>query len=149
MELSFSLMPHIHHFILIPSRWSATSYSFVMNHVLLPCSILLRTQLLYNLPLTVNDTSLLVSNDTKCLNLFHRIQILVSTAASAFPSTLNMSKKNLSTNSRFALTSHQYLHLDVPHWLLDSRNLYKQMTSSLCTCYPLYHYISCATTSDN
>ena len=31
--------------------------------VSLPCNILLRTQLLYNLPLTVNDISLLVSND--------------------------------------------------------------------------------------
>jgi len=61
-----------------------------MHHVSLPCNTLLRTQLLYNLPPTINDISLLVSIGTNCLNLFHPIQILVSTAASASPSTLNM-----------------------------------------------------------
>jgi len=35
-------------------------------------SILLHTQLLYNLPLTINDISLLVSNGTNYLNLFHQ-----------------------------------------------------------------------------
>ena len=30
---------------------------------------------------------------------------------------------------------HQYLHLCVLYWLLDSHNLYEQMTSSLCACY--------------
>jgi len=63
------------------------------GQVSLPCNILFRTQLLYNLPLTVNDMSLLVSNGTNCLNFFHLIRILVSTAASASPSTLNMSPK--------------------------------------------------------
>ena len=62
------LMPHIHLIILIYAHWSATSLSFVMCQVSLPCSILLRTQLLYNLPLNFNDISLLVSNGTKCLN---------------------------------------------------------------------------------
>ena len=63
------------------------------------------TQLLYSLPLLINDISLLVSNGTSWLNLFHPICILASTAASAFPSTLNMSPKyhKLFTNSRFAL----------------------------------------------
>ena len=42
-----------------------------------------------------------------------------------------------------------YLHLCIQYRLLDSRNLYKQMTSSLCTCHLLYHYISCVPTSDN
>ena len=37
--------------------------------------MLLRTQLLYNLPLIINDTSLLVSSGTSCLNLFQPIQI--------------------------------------------------------------------------
>jgi len=66
---------------------------FSHGPVSLPCNILLHTQLLYNLPLTVNDISLLVSNGTNCLNLFHPIRILVSTAASASMSTLNMSSK--------------------------------------------------------
>jgi len=35
---------------------------------------------------------------------------------------------------------YQYIHLCILYRLLDSRNLYKQMSSSLCTCYPLYHY---------
>jgi len=32
---------------------------------------------------------------------------------------------------------HPYLQLCVLYQLLDSHNLYKQMSSSLCTCYPL------------
>ena len=44
---------------------------------------------------------------------------------------------------------HQYLHLCILYQLLDSCNVYKQMSSSLCTCYPLYHYISCVPTSGN
>jgi len=32
------------------------------------------------------------------------------------------------------------LHLCILYLLLDSCNLYKQMSSSLCTWYPLYHY---------
>jgi len=51
--------------------------------------ILLCTQLQYGLPLLINDISLMVSNGTNCLNLFHPIQILASTTASASPSTLN------------------------------------------------------------
>jgi len=91
--LSCSLMPHIHLTILISARWSATSFSFLMGQVSLSCNILLRTQLLFNLLLTINDISLLVSNCTNCLNLFHPIWILVSTAASASQSTLNVSPK--------------------------------------------------------
>jgi len=53
--------------ILISAHWCATSFSFLMGQVLLPCNILLRTQLLYSLPLTVNDISLLVSNGTNML----------------------------------------------------------------------------------
>jgi len=85
LELSCSLMPHIHLTILISARWSAITFSFLTGQASLPCNILLCTQLLYNLPLTINDISLLVSNGTKCLNLFHPIRILVSTAASASP----------------------------------------------------------------
>jgi len=46
-------MPHIHLTILISARWSATSMSFLMGQISLPCNILLCTQLLYNLPLTI------------------------------------------------------------------------------------------------
>jgi len=54
--LRCSLMPRIHLTILISA--------FLTGQVSLPCNILLHTQLLYNLPLTVNDISLLVSNGT-------------------------------------------------------------------------------------
>jgi len=66
---------------------------FPEGRVSLPCSILLCTQLLYSLPLPINDISLLVSNGTNCLNLFHPIRILASTAASASPSTLSISPR--------------------------------------------------------
>jgi len=82
--LSCSFTPHIHLTILISAHWSATSFSFLTGQVSLPCNILLRTQLLYNLPLTINDISLLVSSGTNCLNLFRPIRILVSTAASTY-----------------------------------------------------------------
>jgi len=88
---TFTLTLHIHLTILISAHWSATSFSFLTSQVSLPCSILLCIQLLYSLPLLINDISLLVSNGTNCLNLFHPIQILASTAASASPSTLNIS----------------------------------------------------------
>ena len=87
-SLSFSLTSHIHLTILISARWSATTFSFLTGQVSLPCNMLLCTQLLYNLPLIIKDTSLLVSSGTSCLNLFQPIQILASTAASASPSTL-------------------------------------------------------------
>jgi len=87
--LSCSLMPHIHLTILISALWSATSFSILTGQVSLPCNILLRTQLLYNLHLTINDISLLVSNGTNCLNLFHSIWILVSTATSVIFKKLN------------------------------------------------------------
>jgi len=90
---SFTLTSHIHLTILISIRWSATSFSFLTGQVSLPCSILLRTHLLYSLPLLISDISLLVSNGTKCQNLFHPVRIVASTAASASPSTLNMSTK--------------------------------------------------------
>jgi len=85
--LSFTLTLHIHLTILISACWSATSFSFLTGQISLLCSILLRTQLLYNLPLLINDISLLVSNGTTCLNLFHPIRILASIAASSSPST--------------------------------------------------------------
>jgi len=79
-------------YLLIFACWSATSFSFLMGQVSLSCNILLRTQLLYNLPLTTNDISLMVSSGTNCLNLFHPVRILVSTAASA---SLSLSLTNL------------------------------------------------------
>jgi len=42
---------------------------------------------------------------------------------------------------------HHCLYLCILYWLLVSCNLYKEMTSSLCTCYLLYHYISYVPTS--
>jgi len=69
-----SLMLHMHLTILISARWSATSFSFFMDHVSLPFNVLLLTQLLYNLPLTINDISLLVSSSTICLNIFHQFE---------------------------------------------------------------------------
>ena len=82
--LSCSFTPHIHLTILISARRCATSFSFLMGQVSLPCNIILRTQLLYDLPLTFNDVSLLVSNGTNCLNLFHPIHILFSTGNQLF-----------------------------------------------------------------
>jgi len=84
--LSYSLMPHIHLTILISARWSATSFSFLTGQISLLCNILVCKQLLYNLPPTISGTN--------CLHLFHPIRILVSTAASASLSTLNMSPKS-------------------------------------------------------
>jgi len=60
--LSCSFMPHIHLTNLISACWCATSFSFLTSQFSLPCNILLRTQLLYNFPLTITDISLLVSN---------------------------------------------------------------------------------------
>ena len=99
--------------ILISARWSATTFSFLTGQVSFPCSMLLRTQLLYNLPLIIKDTCLLVSSGTSCLNLFQPIRILASTAASAYPSTLSMSptiqiyaEKNI-----FDLISHEIIDI--------------------------------------
>jgi len=141
--LPCSVMLHIHPTIFISALWSATSFSFLMGQVSLPCNILLHTQLLYNIPHTINDKSLLVSNGTICLNLFHPIRILVSTAVSAIQHLSLHSACHLN-NKPYPLTPdlhwHQHLHLCIRNRLLDSRNLYKQMSLSLCTCYPLYHY---------
>jgi len=52
--LSFTLMLHIHLTILISARSSATSFAFLTGQVSLQCRILLRTQLLYSLPLLIS-----------------------------------------------------------------------------------------------
>jgi len=83
-NLCFTIMSHIHLTIFVSACWSVTSFSFLTCQVSLLCHFC--TQLLYNLPLMISDTSLLVSNGTNCLNLFHPIQILASTAASVSPS---------------------------------------------------------------
>ena len=49
--ISCSFTSHIHLTILISACWSTTSFSFLTGQVSLSCSMLLRTQLLYNLPL--------------------------------------------------------------------------------------------------
>ena len=80
--LSFTLMSHIHLTILISACWSATSFPFLTGQVSLPCNILLCTQLVYSVPHIIR-ISILISNGTNCLNLYHPIGILASTAASA------------------------------------------------------------------
>jgi len=87
-RLSLSLLT-----IFISAGWSATTFSFLAGQVSLPCNMLLHTQLLYNLPVIINDTSLLVSSGTNCLNLFQPIRLLAYTAASASPFTLSMSPR--------------------------------------------------------
>jgi len=57
--LSFTLTLHIYLTILISACWSATSFSFLTGQVSLPCRILLRTQLLYSLPLLINVNKIL------------------------------------------------------------------------------------------
>ena len=110
--LSFCLISYIHLTILISARRSATSFSFLPDQVSLPCNILFHTQLLYNLLLTINDISLLVSNGTKCLNLFHPIWILVSTAASASPYTKYVHQ----TNKTYPLTPDLHWHQCLHHY---------------------------------
>jgi len=76
---------------------------WMCDQVSLPCNVLLRTQLLFNFPLIIKDTSLLVSSGTSCLNLFQPIRILASTTASASPS--NFALAPLSTLVRRALVT--------------------------------------------
>ena len=61
--LSFTLTSHIHLTILISALWSATSFSFITGQISLSCNKSLGTQLLYSLPLIIND--ILVSNGNK------------------------------------------------------------------------------------
>ena len=51
-------------------RQSCTGLIFT-SHISLPCNIQLCVQPLYNFPLIRSETSLFVSRDTSCLNLFH------------------------------------------------------------------------------
>jgi len=69
--LSFTLTSHIHLTMLISAHWNATSFSFLIGQVSLPCNMLLYTQLLYSLPLIMNDIFILVSNGTNCLSLLY------------------------------------------------------------------------------
>ena len=48
-------------------------FSFLTGQVSLPCNILFCTQLLYNVPVIISDTFLLVSNGTNSLSLFRWI----------------------------------------------------------------------------
>jgi len=73
--LCFTLLSHIHLTIHISARFSATLFFFLTGQVSLPCNILLCIQLLYSLPLIMNDISILVSSGTNCLNLFYPIRI--------------------------------------------------------------------------
>ena len=75
--------------------YSAYVLDSPLEQPLSKCSLVFHctTTVLYNLPLIIKDMSLLVSSGTNCLNLFQPILILASTAASASPSTLNMSPR--------------------------------------------------------
>ena len=83
-NLSFSLMPHIYLTILISACWSATISSFLTGQVSLPCSMLLRTQLLYNLSLIIwwwfywygSQSAGLVTNKVQCkLQKYKNVQL--------------------------------------------------------------------------
>jgi len=95
-------------------------------------------QLLYNLPLTVNDISLLVSNGTNNLNLFHPIRILHQ--------HLHLHSTCHLNNKTYPLTPHLHWHLCILNELLGSCNLYKQMSSSLyITTFPVYPLLTTST----
>ena len=91
--VSYTLVSHIHLTSLTAALLSATSFSFLTGQISVPCNIVHRTHLLFSLPVIISDISILVSNGANCLNLFHPIQILASTAVSASPSTFNISPK--------------------------------------------------------
>jgi len=95
--LSCNFTPHIH---LCPLKCHLIFHSYRPGLTSMHLTAL--QQLLYNLPLTVNDIFLLVSNSTICLNLFHSNRILVSTAASASPSTLNNNLNQLKLQPFYA-----------------------------------------------
>jgi len=108
--LSFTLTPQIHRMFLISACWSATSFSFHTGQVSLPCNMLLCTQLLYSLPLIINDISPLESNGINCPYLFHPIWILASTGASASPSHSACHLNSKTYPVTLDLHWHQYLH---------------------------------------
>jgi len=91
--LSFTLTSHLWPFSSLLAEVPPCYLSWQARSPIPFTSILLRTQLLYSLPLLINDISLLVSNGTNCLNLSHPIWILASTDASASSSTLSVSPK--------------------------------------------------------
>jgi len=89
--LSCSFTPHIQPFSSLPAAvppyfpflWARSHFDAnTTSHTTAVQSLSL------SLSLAINDISLLVSNGTNCLNLFHPIRILVSAAVSASPSTL-------------------------------------------------------------
>ena len=138
--LSCSFTPHIHLTILISARWSATSFSFFTGQVSkLPWNILLRIQLLYNLPLTFNDTSVVPAA------WIYSIQF-------GFCSPLQHQHLHLHSachlnNKTYPLTPDLHWHHPVP----VTGFMQPLQTNVFITLYmlPLYHYISCVPTSDN
>jgi len=96
--LSFTLTLHIHLTILVSARWSATSFSFLTGQVSLLCSILLRTQLLYSLPLLINDISLSVSNGTNCKPYLSIFELVLSLRHVRFSWTNKNENKKSKTN---------------------------------------------------
>jgi len=149
--LSCSLMPHIHLIILTSACWSATSFSFLMAQISLPCNVLLCTQLLYNLPLTINDISLLVSIVTKLPNTW-----IYSIQFEFWSPQLHQHVRLHSTchlnNKTYPLTPdlhwHQYLHLYILYWIhATSTNqcLHHPVHASLFTTFPTYLLLTTST----
>ena len=83
MQITFASFSRLHFTGVVDT----VTVAYVSNF----CRIL-HTKNYYN-RFVFKDTSLLVSSGTNCLNLFQPILILASTAASASPSTLNMSPR--------------------------------------------------------
>jgi len=127
--LSLTLTSHIHLTILYSASWSA------------PCTILLCTQLLYSLPLIINDISL-ISNGTSCLkfNLLWIIEVIVSTCECCIihPCTsqiIDLSNKVI-IDSRLciwcALCSPQWVPLDAQCLVTQSIHDRVTLTSARC-----------------
>jgi len=103
--------------------------------------------------LSVNDISLLVSNGTNCLNFFIQFEFWSPPLHQhlCLHSTCHLNNKTYPLTPD--LPWHLYLQctLCILYWLLDSHKLYKQMSSSLCTCYlytttfPVYPLLTTST----
>jgi len=100
----FAVVPRLNHLFLI-SLSTLYLFSFPTGQVSHPCNILLHTQLLYSLPLIINDISTLVSKDTNCLNYTIQFAFWSQYLHQNLHqhSTCHVNSKNLSINSRFSL----------------------------------------------
>ena len=138
---SLHLIPHNHTNIspIIPYLLPPS----IMIHDILPVQFTCLTVFFHNLPQVVFGLPLGVAHSTS-----YSIHFFIQ-SFSSFHSTC-LYHHNLFCCSTEIMSSKPSLSLNhyLLYRLLNSDNLYKQMTSSLCTCYSLYH-ISCVPTSDN